>query len=57
MLTVREAAKRLGLQETSLRKFIKQGRIPIVKIWGAVRIRPEDVERLIREGYREAKHE
>lgn len=57
MLTVRQAAERLGLQETSLRKFIKQGRIPIVKLWGAVRIRPEDVEQIIRDGYRKAKND
>ncbi|MCC7201862.1 MAG: helix-turn-helix domain-containing protein [Nitrospirae bacterium] len=57
MLTIREAAKRLGLQETSLRKFIRQGRIPVVRVWGAVRVRPEDIEQIIRDGYREAKHD
>ena len=47
LLTVREAAKRLGLSEYSVRQFIREKQIRATKIkrW---RIAPEDIEEFVR---------
>ena len=50
MLTVRQAAERLGLRESTLRAWIAQRRISVVRLGRAVRILPEEVDRLISEG-------
>jgi excisionase family DNA binding protein len=50
MLTVREAAARLGLRDSTLRAWIMQRRIGIVRLGRAIRIPLEEVERLIAEG-------
>lgn len=50
MLTVRQAAERLGLRDSTLRAWIVQRRIGIVRLGRAVRIPLEEVERLIAEG-------
>jgi excisionase family DNA binding protein len=50
MLTVRQAAERLGLKVSTLRAWIGQRRIGIVRLGRAVRIPLEEVERLIAEG-------
>lgn len=50
MLTVRQAAERLGLRESTLRRWIVQRRIGVVRLGRAVRILPEEVTRLIAEG-------
>ena len=46
-LTVREAAKRLGLSEYSIRQFIRDKQIRATKLrrW---RIAPEDLEEFVR---------
>ena len=56
LLTVPEAADRLKLQPSTIRKWIFQRRLAHVRIGRrAVRIREADVEKLIREGYAPAK--
>ena len=50
MLTVRQAAERLGLRESTCRAWIAQRRIGIVRLGRAVRIPAEEVERLIANG-------
>lgn len=51
-LTVREAAKRLGLQESTIRKWIFQKRIGVVRLGRAVRLRASDLDKLVTESYR-----
>jgi len=50
MLTVAEAAKQLGLRESTIRAWISQRRLGYVRLGRAVRIPLEEVERLIAEG-------
>ena len=53
LLRIEEAAHRLGLQPSTVRKLIYLGQIPAVRpTKRAVRVREEDVEALIRVGYR-----
>ena len=45
LLTVREAARRLGISQTAVRRLVKRGVLPHVRpLPGVVRIRPEAVE-------------
>ena len=53
LLTVREVSERLGLRESTLRKWVLERRIAYHKIGRAVRVPTEAVTRLIRESYRE----
>ncbi len=50
LVSVYEAAQRLGLRVSTLRAWIVQRRIGIVRLGRAVRIPLEEVERLIEEG-------
>jgi excisionase family DNA binding protein len=50
MLNVKQAAERLGLRESTLRAWIAQRRIGVVRLGRAVRIPNEEVARLIAEG-------
>jgi len=55
LLRIEEAACRLGLQPSTVRKLIHAGQIPAVHpTKRAVRVREKDVEALIRVGYRAA---
>ena len=47
LLSVREVARQLGVHEQTVRSFIHSGRLPCVWVGRAVRLKPEDVERLI----------
>jgi len=51
-LTIRQAAQRLGLQESTLRKWILQQRIGIVRFGRSVRLRATDIDKMIIKGYR-----
>lgn len=51
-ITVAEAAVRLGLKPSTIRKLILTRRIGYRKIGRAVRIPEAELERLIRAGYR-----
>jgi excisionase family DNA binding protein len=50
MLTVRQAGERLGLRESTLRAWIAQRRIGIVRLGRAIRIPLEEIDRLIAQG-------
>jgi excisionase family DNA binding protein len=50
MLTVRQASERLGLRESTLRAWIAQRRIGIVRLGRAIRIPLEEIDRLIAQG-------
>jgi excisionase family DNA binding protein len=50
LLTAAEVAERLNISVRSVRRLIKDGRLPIVRIGGSVRIRPEALATLINEG-------
>ena len=52
LLTIREASQRLGLRESTLRKWILQKRIAHHKLGRAVRLSANVVEAMIRESYR-----
>ena len=47
LLTVSEVAQRLRLSERQIRRMIADGRIPVVRLGRAVRIREEVVRALI----------
>lgn len=57
MLTIRQAAERLGLRESTLRAWAARRKIGIVRLGRAVRIPLEEVERLIAEGSIPAKRQ
>jgi excisionase family DNA binding protein len=44
LLTVREAAARLSVNERTIRREIHAGRLPALKVAGAVRIDPDELE-------------
>jgi excisionase family DNA binding protein len=49
MLTIREAAERLGLKEATLRAWCARRRIAYCRLGRAIRISVAEVDRLIRE--------
>ena len=57
MLTLVEASSRLGLQVSTLRKWILERRIGYCKLGRSVRLPVDVVEKMIRESYREARVE
>ena len=55
LMKVDEVGQRLGLRTSTIRKLIYLGQIPSVRpTKRAVRVREEDVEALMRVGYRPA---
>jgi excisionase family DNA binding protein len=48
LLTVAQAATRLGMSESFVRAAIRDGRLPAQRVGRAVRVRPADVDRLPR---------
>jgi excisionase family DNA binding protein len=50
LLTVSDVAKILNVHPRSIRRMIAKGRLPVVRLGGAVRIRPEAIEELIASG-------
>ena len=58
LLTVTEAAQRLALKPSTVRKMLYQRRLPRVRIGRrAIRIREADVEALVRLGFEPARWE
>lgn len=53
LLTIREASDRLGLRESTLRRWVLQRRIAYCKIGRAVRVPAAVIEEMVRVGYRE----
>lgn len=47
LLTINEAAARLTVSLKTLRRLIAAGSLPVVRIGGLVRIRPEDLTNFI----------
>jgi excisionase family DNA binding protein len=47
LLTVPEVAELLRLSPRSVRRLIADGRLPVVRLGHAIRIRPQDVEALV----------
>ena len=45
LLTVKEVANRLGCGSTTVWSLIREKSLPAIRIKGAVRIRPEDIEK------------
>jgi len=50
LITVSEAAALLSVAPITLRKWGAQGRLPLVKLGRAVRVRLEDIQRIAQEG-------
>ncbi len=50
LLTIFEAATLLSVAPVTLRKWSQQGRVPIVRLGRAVRMRLADVEKITRMG-------
>jgi len=48
MLTLKEVSERLALHINTVRKYIDQGMIPVVKFEKAVRIEERDLEKFIK---------
>lgn len=43
LLTVKQAASHVGLQHVAVRRAIKRGDLPAVKLCGRIRVRPDDL--------------
>jgi excisionase family DNA binding protein len=54
LLKTKEAAQLLNLSENTIRQWIWQRRLPVVRIGRAVRLRREDLEQLIERNHEEA---
>jgi len=48
MITLKEVAERLGLHINTVRRYIHEGKIPVVKFDKAIRVEQEDLEEFIR---------
>lgn len=44
LLTVRQAAERANVNEETMRRLIHSGRLPALKVAGALRIDPDELE-------------
>ncbi|MBI3329656.1 MAG: helix-turn-helix domain-containing protein [Nitrospinae bacterium] len=54
LLKAKEAAQLLNLSENTIRQWIWQRRLPVVRLGRAVRLRREDLEQLIARNHEEA---
>jgi excisionase family DNA binding protein len=54
LLTAKEAAALLCLSENTIRQWIWQRRLPVVRLGRAVRLRREDLEQLVERNREEA---
>jgi excisionase family DNA binding protein len=45
LLNIRETAERLGCGTTTVWSLVREKSLPAIRVRGAVRIRPEDIER------------
>ena len=51
LLTVKQAASILGLQESTIRKWVLSRRMGVVRLGRSVRLRRDEVESLIKKNY------
>ena len=56
-MSIKDAAAQLGLTHWTLRKYIRQGRLPAVRIGRRLLIEPAALERLIAGGRLEASND
>jgi len=52
LLNVPSASRELNVGYSTLRKWIKEGRVPIVRLGRRVLVRPEALQRFVREAER-----
>lgn len=52
LLTVKEAAQLLACSEAAIRKWLYQGKLPVVKLGRLTRLRLSDVEALVTKSLR-----
>ncbi|MHC4196880.1 MAG: helix-turn-helix domain-containing protein [Planctomycetota bacterium] len=52
LLTVEDTAKALNISVSTLRDWIQYRRIPFIRLGRCIRFRPEDLERIQKEGLR-----
>jgi excisionase family DNA binding protein len=50
LYTVPQAAKALGCSVSAIRKWVKDGRLPSIRLSTAVRVRAEDLQKAARDG-------
>jgi len=55
MLTFRQVAERLGLHINTIRRYVDQGLIPVVKFEKAIRVEEKDLEKFIKARRRKVK--
>jgi len=51
LLTIKQAASILGLQESTIRKWVLSRRMGVVRLGRSVRLRRDEVESLIKRNY------
>lgn len=54
LLTAREAAQFLHLSENTIRQWIWQRRLPVVRLGRSIRLKKKDLEQLIEDHHEEA---
>jgi excisionase family DNA binding protein len=52
LLTVRAAADVLGVRENTLRIWLREGRLPMVRVGRLVKVRPEALKRFVEKNTR-----
>lgn len=55
MLTLRQVAERLGLHVNTVRRYVYEGVIPVIRFGRAIRVEEKDLEGFIRAQKRKAK--
>jgi excisionase family DNA binding protein len=48
LLTIRDVAKILQLTERSVRERVKRGTIPFMKLDGAIRFKPDEIDKWLK---------
>jgi len=51
LIRVSEVAQLLAVREATVRKWIREGQLPVVKMGRVVAIKESDVEQMIRDNY------
>ena len=50
LLTIREVSALLNASDSSIRRWIKAGRLPTIRLGRSVRLRQQDIDRLMTRG-------
>jgi len=51
LLKIHQVAEQLSVSPLTVRKWVKTGKVPIVRLGRAIRVREEDLHALMRVGY------